>query len=203
MTMKTVLKLGAATAAAAVLLTGCASGPPLVPAGKMSVASKYSVTLDRNWADVSKLFFRRAPKVRILSIDGVLLNRLYVSDGLTFVDPLMVNAMRGDTKNSPAPRGKLNMSLSEQMEFVSSSLATMDYLKVETSNPKPVTISGAKGVRFEFTARTAEGLNLHGLAQAVSDKGLNYYIVYIAPEEHYYAANLKNVVATMDSANLP
>jgi hypothetical protein len=203
MTIKTMLKLGVTAALAATLLSACASAPPLVPAGKLTVASAYSVNLDRNWADVSKLFYRRAPKVRILSIDGVLLNRLYVSDGLTSSDPLMVSPLQGDTTNHPAPRGKAGMSLSEQMEFVAGSVSELDYQKVETRNPQPVTIGDRKGVRFEFTARTTDGLNMRGLAQAVSDKGLSYYIVYIAPEEHYYGATLSNVKAAMDSAKLP
>jgi hypothetical protein len=203
MTIKTLLKLGASAALAATLLTACASAPPLVPAGNFAVAGAYNVKLDRNWADVSKLFYRRAPKVRVLSIDGIMLNRLYVSEGLGAADPLMVSALQGDTANHPAPRGKAGMSLSEQMEFVAASVAELDYQKVETRNPQPVTIGGNKGVRFEFTARTSDGLNMRGLAQAVSDKGLSYYIVYVAPEEHYYDATLANVKATMDSPKLP
>lgn len=203
MTIKTMLKLGATAALAATLLTACASAPPLAPAGKLTISSAYSVTLDRNWSDVSKLFFRKAEKVRILSIDGIWLNRLYVSDGLTSSDPLMVNMLQGDNKNHVAPRGKAGMSLSEQMEYVAAAVSELDYQKVETRNPQPVTIGNSKGVRFEFTARTTDGLNIRGLAQAVSDKGLSYYIVYIAPEEHYYDATLPNVKATMDSVKLP
>jgi len=203
MTIKTMLKLGATAALAATLLTACASAPPLVPAGKLTVASAYSVNLDRNWSDVSKLFYNRSQKVRILSIDGIWLNRLYVSDGLSSSDPLMVNMMKGDNKNHIAPRGKSGMSLSEQMEFVAASVSELDYQKVETRNPQPVAIGNNRGVRFEFTARTTDGLNIRGLAQAVSDKNLSYYIVYIAPEEHYYDASLSNVKAAMDSVKLP
>ena len=203
MTIQTMLKLGVTAALAATLLSACVSAPPLVPAGKLTVASAYSVNLDRNWADVSKLFYRRAAKVRVLSIDGILLNRLYVSDGLSSSDPLMVSPLQGDTTSHPAPRGKAGMSLSEQMEFVAGSVSELDYQKVETRSPQPVTIGNTKGVRFEFTARTADGLNMRGLAQAVSDKNLSYYIVYIAPEEHYYDATLSNVKAAMDSAKLP
>ncbi len=202
MTIKTFARLAAACATAA-LLTACASGPALVPAGKLAVGSSYSVTLDRNWSDVSKLFYIHAPKVKILSIDGVLLNRLYVSDGLSPADPLMINPAQADSTNNPAPRGKADMSLSEQMEFVAASVTALDYQKVTTLDPKPVTIGANKGVRFEFTAKTTDGLDMHGLAQAVSKGGLSYYIVYIAPEEHYYQASLANATAAMDSAQLP
>ena len=202
MITKTFIRLGLAACAMAVL-SGCVSGPALVPAGKFAAGSGADVTLDRDWADVTKLFAHHAEKVKILSIDGILLNRLYVSDGLTASDPLMVDAVQGDTTEHPAPRGKSDMSLSEQMEFVSRSVAALDYQKVETSNPQPVMIGAVKGIRFEFTARTADGLNIRGLAEAVSSKGVNYYVVYLAPAEHYYNASLKNATAAMDSVKLP
>ena len=193
----------ALASSAAILLAGCVSGPDLVPAGKFTAGGPSSVTLDRDWADVTKVFGHHADKVKVLSIDGVLLNRLYVSDGLAATDPLMVDATTGDTTEHPAPRGKADMSLSEQMEFVSRSVGVLDYQKVETRNPQPVMIGAAKGIRFEFTARTTEGLDMQGLAQAVSSKGLSYYVVYIAPAEHFYGANLKNATAVMDSVKLP
>ncbi len=204
MTMKSILKLGAAAALMAPLLVACATGPTLAPAGKLSVVSAYSVNLDRNWSDVTTLYVSgKAPKVKVLTIDGINLNRLLVSDGLTSSDPLVVSPTKGDTATNPAPRGKADMSLSEQMEFVSRAVSELDYQKVETLNPKPVTLGGVKGVRFELSGKTSDGLNIKGTAQAVSSKGLSYYIVYLAPAEHYYDASLTNAVAVMDSAKLP
>lgn len=186
----------------AFVLSACSFTPPLVPAGKYAIEGE-DIRLDRDWADVTKLFLHHAPKVHILSIDGLLLNRLYISDGLTTADPLMVDPAQGETSIAKAPRGKADMSLSEQMAFIADSLSTLDYKKVETFNPQPVSAGGAHGVRFEITAVTADGLKMRGLAQAVPAKGKTYYVVYIAPEMHYYAANLKNVVAVMDSVKVP
>ena len=198
------LKLALAGMATSLLLAGCVSGPTLAPAGSLAVGDGYSVTLDRNWSDVTgSMGIGKAPKVRVLTVDGVLLERLHVSQGLTSADPLMVSQTTGDTTNSPALRGKGDMSLSEQMEFVAQSVTALDYHKVETANPKPVQVGAVKGVRFELTAVTSEGLNIKGLAQAVSSNGKSYYIVYLAPAEHYYDAYLKNVTAVMDSAKLP
>jgi hypothetical protein len=95
------------------------------------------------------------------------------------------------------------MSLSEQIEYVGRAVSELGYLNVETASPKPVTLSGTKGVRFEMTMRTKEGLNVKGLAQAASKGGKSYYILYLAPAEHYYAANVANAVAVMDTASLP
>lgn len=189
-----------ALAATALLsLAACASGPELAPAGKFAQGT-HSVTLDRNWSAYPA---DSRTKTRMLTVDGMLLNRLYVSDGLSPSDPLFIDPVHGDTQTNPAPRGKADMSLSEQMEYVATALSVLDYQKVETANPKPVTVGTAKGVRFEFTAKTTEGLNMKGLAQAVSKNKLNYYIVYVAPAEHYYDAGLKNAVAAMDSEQLP
>lgn len=184
-------------------LSACVPTPVLAPQGQFT-AGTANANLDRNWSDMTKMWGAGiGKKVHILTIDGLGLNRLLVSEGLTADDPLTINPMKGDTKTNRALRGKADMSLSEQMEFVSGSIAQLDYHKVEVASPKPVTISGVKGVRFELTGVTTEGLNVRGLAQAVSKGGLNYYVVYLAPAEHYYDANLSNAIAVMDSVKLP
>ncbi len=194
---KPILRLCLAATAIA-LLSACASAPVLAPAGKFQ-----SLTLDRDWSDATTVYPGKGPKTKFLTVDGFLLNRLYVADGVGPADPLFISPTKGDTSTNPAPRGKADMSLTEQMEYVASAVGALDYQKVETSNPKPVMVGDTKGVRFELTAKTTEGLNIHGLAQAVSKKGLSYYVVYLAPQEHYYDATLKNAVAAMDSQKLP
>lgn len=196
--MTKIIHLALATAAL-VSLAACAGGPTLAPAGKFTQGAQ-SVTLDRDWSAYTA---DSRTKTRMLTVDGVLLNRLYVSDGLSPSDPLFIDPTHGDTESNPAPRGKADMSLSEQMEYVATALTVLDYQKVETQSPKPVTVSGAKGVRFEFTAKTSDGLNIKGLAQAVSKDKKNFYVIYIAPAEHYYDAGVKNAVAAMDSEVLP
>jgi hypothetical protein len=183
-------------------LSGCAIKPALAPKGSFA-AGGLRTTLGRDWSDISKLYPMRAKKVSILTIDGTELNLLFVSDGLTHENPLMISPSRGDRKNAPAPRGKVGMSLSEQIEFVASSVAALEYQKVETANPHPVTLSGIRGVRFELTAKTRNGLDIKGMAQAVSKGKQTYYVVYLAPAEHYYEASLKDALTVMDTAVLP
>ena len=197
-------KLCTAAAVLALVLSACASGPTLAPKGAFA-SGKNAVALDRDWSlyPAGLIMSGMGPKTKLLTLDGPLLNRLYVSDGLGTGDPLFVSPTKGDTTSNPAPRGKANMSLSEQIEYVSTAIGTLDYQKVQTSAPKPVAVGGAKGVRFEVTAKTSEGLNIRGLAQAVSKDGLNYYVVYLAPDNHYYAASLPAVLAAMDGQKLP
>ncbi len=198
------LKLGTAAAVFALLLGACATGPTLAPKGAFA-SGKDTVTLDRDWSlyPAGLIMTGMGPKTKLLTLDGPLLNRLYVSDGLGADDPLFISPTKGDSSSNPAPRGKANMSLSEQIEYVATAIGTLDYQKVQTSAPKPVTVGGAKGVRFEITAKTSDGLNVHGLAQAVSKGGLNYYVVYLAPDNHYYNASLPAVQAAMDGQKLP
>ena len=190
---------------AILLLSACTSPPVLAPAGQLALGAS-SVKLDRDWTDVTKATFvysAHGPKVHVLTIDALTLNQMMVSEGLSPSDPLTINVTTGDTKSHPSLRGKADMSLSEQTEFVAESVAQTGYNKVETDSPQPVTVDGVKGVRFGLTGVTKAGLNIKGLAQAVSKGGLNYYVVYLAPGEHYYDANLSNVTAVMDSVKLP
>lgn len=192
------LKLGTAAAVLSLLLGACVTGPTLAPKGAFT-HGKNTVALDRDW---SLYPAGNGPKTKMLTIDGPLLNRMYVSDGLDANTPLFVSPTKGDTSTNPAPRGKAGMSLSEQIEYVATAVGALDYQKVETSAPKPVTVDGAKGVRFELKAKTPDGLNIRGMAQAVSKGGLNYYVVYLAPEAHYYTSSLVNVQAAMDAETL-
>jgi len=198
------LKLGTAAAVLALLLGACTTGPTLAPKGAFT-SGKNSVALDRDWSlyPAGLMLTGMGPKTKLLTLDGPMLNRLYVSDGLGADDPLFISPTKGDTSSNPAPRSKSNMSLSEQIEYVATAVGTLDYQKVQTSAPKPVTVAGAKGVRFEIAAKTSDGLNIRGLAQAVSKDGLNYYVVYLAPDTHYYTASLPAVQAAMDGQKLP
>ena len=183
------------------LLTSCAVTPQLVPAGEFGQGQ--IVRLDRAWSDYSPLqgvYFAKT-KVKFLTIDGALLNRLYISEGLSEKDPLFRKTNFED-KYNPAPRPSKEMSLLEQMEFVSKSLNELEYIKVSTNSPKSVTIAGERGVRFGLEMQTSDGLIMRGLAQAFRKNSLNYYIIYIAPNIHYYEANLASVNAAMDSATI-
>lgn len=188
--------------AISVLFSACSTAPALAPAGQLTAGQ--SVTLDREWSDYGPLYGLIIPKtkVKFLTIDGATLNRLYISEGLTPKDPLFIGPA-GDRKVKPAPRATENMSLTEQMEYIAKAIGELGYSKIETQSPKPVMISGQKGIRFELSMKTVEGLNFSGLAQAVSKDDKNYYIIYLAPTQHYYKKHLENVIKTMDSATLP
>ena len=184
-------------------LADCASGPKLIAAGDYAMKDRSSLRFDRDWTEMTDMAFQHADKTHYFSIDGDSLNLLILSEGLSAKDPFIIDPRRGDTSEHPAPHGHDNMSLSEQMEFVVTNIAMVNYKKIETHNPKPITIDGAKGVRFEIVCQTVDGLKTRGLAQAVTKNGLSHYALYLAPKLHYYDTSLKKVTTAMDSLKIP
>lgn len=184
----------AASAAVALTLAGCVSITS-APAGPYPLKSDYSVTLGRQWSDMSAVNLPRPKKVRLLSIDGVFLNRLYLTEGME-PGEFMVRSL---VKERPTPTVRAGMSASERIEFVSQSVTAMDYQRVEAVKPRPAKFGGADAIRFDLTAKTADGLDISGTALVSEVGGKLYVILYLAPTEHYYAANLPEVEAVMAS----
>lgn len=188
----------ATAAALAVLLVGLSACVSVTsaPAGAMKLGAG-QVTLGREWSDISQIMPARSKKVRLLSIDGPLLNRLYVTEGLAAGDYMI----RAATKEHPTPLVRADMSVSEQIEFVADSVSAMDYQRVETARPRPVKFGQAPGVRFDITALTKEGLEMKGLgAVARGASGQLYVVLYLAPAEHYFAASLPEAESVIASA---
>lgn len=177
-------------------LSACAT-VTLAPAGPYTVGSQ-SVTLGRSWSDISILLPGRPKNVRLLSIDGPLLNRLYIADGLT--DGQFI--VRPATKERPTPTWKSGMSPSEQVEFVADSVSALDYQRVETEDLRPARVGGVDGLRFNISAKTAEGLDISGVAQVAESGGRLFLILFLAPTEHYFGAQKAEVEGIMSSARL-
>jgi hypothetical protein len=177
------------------MLAGCAETGVLVPAGAYGKAPGFALTVRRSWSDITYLLPGRPPNVRQLSIDGPLLNRLLLAG----LDPGQGLVKPAD-KNTPRPIFRDDMTDSELVEFVIDSLAAMEYQSPESASLRPQTLGGAPGVRFDISARTADGLNISGTALvARADKKL-HVLIFLAPSEHYYPALLPDVEAAFTSA---
>lgn len=181
--------------AAALILAACATVSS-APVGAYEVGSDYRVTLGHEWSNISAIMPGRSKKVHLLSVDGPLLNRLYLTDGLTPGEYMLKPAR----KERPTPTYKANMAPTELVEFVADSVAALDYQRVETANLRPTKFGDASGIRFDLTAQTAEGLDMAGTATVAESGGRLYVILYVAPKEHYFAAGLPEVEQIMASA---
>jgi len=178
-------------------LAGCET-VVLAPAGPLAVGKDQQVTLGRNWSDVSAVTYPRVKKVKLLTIDGPLLNRLYLTEGLAVGDRIVGSV----SKERPTPVVRSGMSATERMEFVADSVAAMDYQRVQTAKPRPAKIGEASGVRFDLTAQTKDGLDIQGTSVVVEQGGKLFVILYLAPAEHYFQAGLAEVEQVMASARI-
>jgi hypothetical protein len=174
-------------------LAGCLSIGD-VPAGPFA-SGAHRVTLGRQWAEITTLMPAHAKQMKVLTIDGPLLNRLYIVDGL----PEGAWLMKPVSKDKPTPVVRKGMSARERIEFVADNVAAFGYQDVATARPRPAKAGEVDAVRFDLTARTAEGLEMSGTAQVAEKDGKLFLILYLAPTEHYYAALLPEVETVMGS----
>jgi hypothetical protein len=191
-----VIKLRLAGALAAALLISACASISAAPAGPYKVGDAMSVTLGRQWNDASRAQVGAPRRVRLLTIDGPLLNRLYFTTGLRPGDFLV----KPERRETPTPTYRTNMAPTELVEFVADSVAALKYQRVETSALRPTRVGDTDGLRFDITAQTEEGLDMSGSAAVAERGGQLYVILYLAPTEHYYAAGKGEVESIMGSA---
>lgn len=183
-----------AAVATSALVAGCAT-IPLVKAGQYRArGSDFAVTLTRPWSDLTG--FTPSPSgVRVLSIDGLMLNRLFIAT----IEPDAA-LIRVADRDTPRPTYRTDMGDTELVEFVIDSLASLDYNEPQSTGLRPQTLAGQPGVRFDISARTASGLNMSGTA-LVARAGENLQLLmFLAPSEHYYNAFAQEVDGIFASA---
>lgn len=179
----------------ALLLAACASIGS-APAGAYKVGEVMSVTLGREWNDASRAQVGAPRRVRLLTVDGPLLNRLYFTTGLKPGDFMVKPAAR----ERPTPTYRTGMSPTELVEFVADSVSALDYQRTETSGLRPAKLGDTDALRFDLKAQTAEGLDMSGTATVAERNGQLYVILYLAPTEHYFTAGQAEVETIMSSA---
>ncbi len=183
--------------ALAATLSACASAPKAAQ-GNYAVGSEYSVNLGRLWSDITPVMLPKVKPVHVLSVDGPLLNRLYITEGIAPGEYMIKPA----NKETPTPTYRTGLSPGELAEFVTDTIAAYGYQAPEFTNLRPAKFGAADGLRFEVTARTKEGLNISGTSQVAERNGKLYVMLYLAPSEHYYGAHLPEVERTFASASL-
>lgn len=192
--MRTTLPRLAAVLAAGALLASCTS-VSLAPAGPYSVGGGATVQLDRAWNDASAIWPDRPKKVKMLTLDGPALNRLYLTEGLVEGDVMA----RSPRRESRTPVYSNSMTMTEQVEFVSQSLSALGLERVETSGLRPVEAAGERGARFDISASNPGGLRISGLGQVIHRQDRLYVAVYLAPTEHYFEASRASAEQAMQT----
>jgi hypothetical protein len=179
--------------AGAALTAACASSGGVV-SGSYRAGRAYSVTLVRQWSDITYMLPNRPPNLRLLSIDGPLLNRLY----LAALEPGQ-SLFRPSDRDTPRPTYRTDMSDTEMVEFVIDCVA-QEYQSPEATALRPQNFGAAPGVRFDIATHTAEGLDISGTALAARVGERMQLMLFLAPSEYYYDALLPDVEAIFASA---
>lgn len=180
----------------ALALQACAS-ITLSPAGQFRAGKAATYTLGQDWNDITAL--QRPPTgVKTLTLDGHLLNCLYLTDGLTPGQSLL----RQISKERPVPVYGKGMAAREQVEFVTDSLKATGFASAEYAALSRVVISGRTGVRFEIKALTVEGLQISGIGQVVESGDRLYVAAFLAPTEHYFKAGQAEATRILGSLQL-
>jgi hypothetical protein len=185
----------AVAVAAAVTLAGCETIID-VPAGQIAVGDSFQATTAHEWADISKTVVGAPANVRLLSIDGPLLNRLYIVGPMAPGDAIV----KAQTKDVRTPTYRAAMSPNEMVELVTDTVAALDYQRPESSGLRPAKFAGENALRFDLAAKTKDGLNISGTAETAEIGGKLYVVLYLAPSEHYYAATLPEIEGILASA---
>ncbi len=179
------LKQGIAIAALALVVAGCAS-VAAVPPGPFVVGPSMTLNIGRIWTDFSPILPNQPKKVKMLSIDGPLLNRLYAGADLTAGEGLT----RAVSKDARVPTLKAQMSGIEQIEFLKDSMAAFDFRNVTTSRPRQVQFSGKPAIRVDLSGSAQDGLEFSATG-IVQKNGETYNVLlFFAPKEHYFGSIL-------------
>jgi len=192
--MRKVLPLAVAGLLSSVVLAGCTT-VSLAPAGAYEVGGGASVQLDRAWNDASAIWIDRPKKVRMLTLDGPALNRLYLTEGLVEGDVMA----RSPRRESRTPVYAAAMTVNEQVEFVGQSLSALGFERVETARIRPADVAGVRAARFDITASNTGGLLIRGIGQVLRRDDKLYVAVYLAPTEHYFEASRASAERAMET----
>ena len=184
----------ATLAAAGLLAAACTETVTLAPAGVYS-ASSYAFDLQRDWSHIPDGL---APSVTVdqLTVDGPQLNQVYIIEQLADGAALIETAEEDD----PAPAFRAGMTELDVVEFLTDSLSAVGLEDVAAEDVRPAPFAEASGVRFEFTARRANGLAVRGAAAASSAGDSLDGLVFLAPAEHYFTRYQSEVEAMFDTA---
>lgn len=188
------------SAALAVTLSACATGPKLAPAGDFA-AGDYSVTLGSDWNAIAIKTGKRKPAT-LLTKDGPALNSVYLFSDLQPGDSLLRQRFLG----TPVPLYDADMFDLDLVEFLTDSLAKgSGMVNLATQNVRPDTFDGEDAIRFELSGTTSAGLNMTGSALMSSNESGLDIIIFLAPQEYYagkVAADVDTIFRSLSDGDM-
>ena len=179
--------------AAVLVLSGCATGGgPLVRPGPNPAGNRLTIDSEMEWTRIS------LPRHQVWTIDGELLNRLYLVPVVRERDYIFLGR-RQTARRPDGPFYRRGMRADELAELIADGLRLAGAVNVEARNLRPATFAGREGVRFDFALANEEGLHYQGLAAAFEhEKGLALAL-FLAPSEYYYPRDAAKVSRMLDT----
>lgn len=162
------------------MLAACTSGGTLVKAGPNIASGKLIIDSEMEWTRVYT-----GTRYQLWSIDGELLNRLYLIPTVREKDYIFL----GGRETKRRPDGAFyhrGLRPDELRDLILDGLRAAGTINVDASDLRPATFGGREGLRFEFALANEEGLRYRGMAAAFEhEKGLSL-VIFMAPAEYYY-----------------
>ncbi|MEP4378830.1 MAG: hypothetical protein ABJ215_00980 [Alphaproteobacteria bacterium] len=175
--MRPIRSLGLA-ATALLALTACQTFN-LAESGKsVQLANAYSITPARDWNLLEN------GKVQIWTIDGPILQRMRVFNGIEDGKPLF-EALSADKDKKP-PVFEASMTPIEIRDMFVATIARIDQFNLETGELRPETVADGSGARFEYSYTDKNGVDKRGFVLATTRNDRLYLFDYEAVSLYYY-----------------
>jgi hypothetical protein len=169
--------------------SGCVAYTRL-PAKERKVASGFYLTPQVEWSAL-----RSGPNenwtIHGLGLENVLLAKA-IPDGKPLVKPR--------NRKERLPLFRKAMTASEIAELAAETLQRRGAGEARVVSVRPELFGGRPGFRAELALKTAEGLEVEGLAAGAVVKGELYLLLFTAPRIHYFATNKPTIEKVIASA---
>lgn len=176
------------------LLVGCA-GERLVQPGVASANGGIVIDTPIAW---SRFEF---PRYEIWTIDGIPLNRLYIVPSVKSGEHVFLER-RVNANHPDAPAFRSGMRAEEIRDIVLDALTETGAVDMRSEGLRPARFGAIDGLRFEFSASTAAGLNYRGMVLAAAHGDELTFLLWMAPAEYYYDRDAASVGHILDSARI-
>jgi len=177
-------------------IAGCSSlGGPLVSPGPNPAGGKLMIDSEMEWTRIS------APRYQLWTIDGPLLNRLYLVPSVREREFIFL----GERQTKRRPDGafyKRGLREDELRDLVLDGLRAVGAVDLTSRDLRPARFAGRDGLRFEFSMANEQGLKYQGMVAAFEhEKGLSLAL-FMAPSEFYYPRDAEKVSKMLDTLRL-
>lgn len=192
--MRTLLHAG--LLALALLLCGC-TATNLVKAGPAQVARGIAVDTPVDWAR----FQAGASGIEWWTRDGLLLNRLQFGAGIEAGQHVFTRR-KAPRRQPEGPYFQPGMDANAIQQLIVDAWRAGGFVDPVADGLRPARFGDVDGLRFEARMASTDGLVYRASVLAAESGRRLYYIIYLAPGEHYYERDLAHAERILETATI-